>query len=163
MEQQAPIASRGLMNQHALKSIKYNENEIFRPFYKTFLSHIKNMGWGNIMAFNVGVVDKDLATHFGEAPIDTIETFRQTTAVLSDGNTTRNILKCKFKAMYTYLLNLIDQHFKRHFTLCINTHKHMGPFTCKVIINHLVKNNDQTIHCALYSTHIEPIQFQQQH
>ena len=55
--------------------------------------------------------------------------------------------------MYTYLFNSIDQCFKRHIIHCVNTHHRMGPLAWKIITDHLVKNNNQTIRRALCSTH----------
>ena len=55
--------------------------------------------------------------------------------------------------MYTYLFNSIDQRFKRHITHCVETHHQMGPLAWKMITNHLVKNDNQTICCTRCSTH----------
>ena len=75
------------------------------------------------MTYEVGGVDKDLATQFGKVPIDVIETSRQTTMALPDTNTGGNTMKLKFKAMYTYLFNSIDQRYKKHLILRVNTHR----------------------------------------
>ena len=53
----------------------------------------------------------------------------------------------------TYLFNSIDQRFKRHITHCVETHHCMGPLAWKMITDHSVKNDNQTIRRALCSTH----------
>ena len=64
-----------LMTKHVLETPKYEENENFWPFHETFLNHIENMGWTDIMTYYIGGINKNLATQFGEVPIKDIETF----------------------------------------------------------------------------------------
>ena len=63
------------MTKPALETLKYNENENFWPFHETFLNHAKNMGWNKIVTYNIGGTNKDLATQFGEDPINNIKIF----------------------------------------------------------------------------------------
>ena len=44
--------------------------------------------------------------------IETIKNFRANTDTRPNNNVAANVLKLKFKAMYTYLFNLINQYFK---------------------------------------------------
>ena len=134
-----------IITKPALETLKYDENENFWPFHETFLNHIENMEWADVMTYNVQGIEKDLATQFGEVPINVIETSRQTTMALPNTNTGGNTLKLKFKAMYTYLFNSINQRYKKHLTLSVDTHHRMGPLVWKFITDHSVKNNNQTI------------------
>ena len=64
-----------LMTKPALETLKYDESENFWPFHETFLNHIENMGWNDVMNYQVDNENKDLSTQFGEIPIQTIETY----------------------------------------------------------------------------------------
>ena len=142
-----------LMTKPALETLKYDESENFWPFHETFLNHIENMGWNDVMNYQVNNENKDLSTQFGEIPIQTIETYRVATENRPQNDAAANTLRLKFKAMYTYLFNSIDQRFKRHLTHCVETHHRMGPLAWKMITDHSVKNDNQTIRRALCSTH----------
>ena len=142
-----------LMTKPALETLQYEDSENFWPFHETFLNHIENMGWEDIMEYQIDGQTKDLSTQFGEVSIDAIETFRTDVQNQPSSNTAANTLKLKFKAMYTHLFNSIDQQFKRHLTHCVNTHHRMGPLAWKLITDHAVKNDNQTIRRALCSTH----------
>ena len=81
------------MTKPALELLKYSENENFGPFHETFLNHIENMGWDNIMTYTVNGVDKNLATQFNEVPTNIVVTFCQNTAALPNTNANGNTLK----------------------------------------------------------------------
>ena len=142
-----------LMTKPALETLTYEDNENFWPFHETFHNHIENMGWKDIMNYTVDNIPKDLSTQFGEVPITVIENYRTNVAERPENAAAANVLRLKFKAMYTHLFNSIDKNFKRHLTLSVNTHHCMGPLAWKFITDHLVKNDNQTIRCALCSTH----------
>ncbi len=63
---------------------------------------------------------------FGEIPIKTYRT-NVNACPNTDGVANTIKLEFKFKAVYTYLFNSIDQRFKRHITHCVKTHHRMGP------------------------------------
>ena len=142
-----------LMTKPALETLTYEDNENFWPFHETFLNHIENMGWKDIMNYTVDNIPKDLSTQFGEVPITVIENYRTNVAERPENDAAANVLRLKFKAMYTHLFNSIDKNFKRHLTLSVNTHHRMGPLAWKFITDHSVKNDNQTIRRALCSTH----------
>ena len=142
-----------LMTKPALEILTYDDNENFWPFHETFLNHIDNMGWQDIMNYNVNNVATDLSTNFGEVPIGDIEQFRTATAALPPNDAAANVTRLKFKGMYTYLFNSIDKDSKRHLTLNVDTHHRMGPLAWKLITDHSVKNDNQTIRRALCTTH----------
>ena len=141
------------MTKPALETLTYEDNENFWPFHETFLNHIENMGWQDVMTYTVNNVAKDLSTQFGEVPINTIEQYRTTVAAQPENDAAANVLRLKFKAMYTHLFNSIDKNFKRHLTLSVDTHHRMGPLAWKFITDHSVKNDNQTIRRALCNTH----------
>ena len=134
-----------LMTKPALETLKYDESENFWPFHETFLNHIENMGWKDIMRYQINGQNKYLSTQFGEIPTETIETYQTDIESRPNNDGAANTLRLKFKAMYTYLFNSINQQFKRHLTHCVDTHNRMGPLASKVITDHSVKNDNQTI------------------
>ena len=142
-----------LMTKPALETLTYDDNENFWPFHETFLNHIENMGWQDIMTYTINNVATDLSTNFGEVPIADIEQFRAATVALPANDAAANSRRLKFKGMYTYLFNSIDKDFKRHLTLSVDTHHRMGPLAWKMITDHSVKNDNQTIRRALCNTH----------
>ena len=68
---------------------------------------------------------KDLSTQFRDVPIKVIKTNGINVNNQPNHDVVANTLKLKFKAMYTYIFNSINQQFKRHITHCVNTH-HQG-------------------------------------
>lgn len=113
-----------LMTKPALETLTYEDNENFWPFHETFLNHIENMGWEDIMEYTVDNVEKDLSTQFGEVPISIVEDFRTDVAARPATDAAANILRHR-----------------------------MGPLAWKFITDHSVKNDNQTIRRALCSTH----------
>ena len=81
-----------LVTKPALETLKYNDSENFLLFHETFLNHIENMGWSDIMNYQVNGQDKDLSTQFGEVPITTIENYRTTVAAHPDNEAAANTL-----------------------------------------------------------------------
>ena len=89
-----------LMTKPALETLQYEDSENFWPFHETFLNHIENMGWEDIMEYQIDGQTKDLSTQFGEVSINVIETFRTDVQNQPSSNTATYTLKLKFKAMY---------------------------------------------------------------
>ena len=81
-----------LMTKPALETLTYEDNENFWPFHETFLNHIENMGWQDVMDYTVNNVTKDLSTQFGEVPIEVIEQFHTTVAAQPTNDTAANVL-----------------------------------------------------------------------
>ena len=98
-----------LMTKPALETLTYDDNENFWPFHETFLNHIDNMGWQDIMNYTVNNVATYLSTNFGEVPLADIEQFCIATAARPDNEAAANVIRLKFKGMYTYLFNSIIQ------------------------------------------------------
>ena len=63
------------MTKPALETLTYEDNKTFWSFHETFLNHIENMGWQDVMDYTINNVTKDLSTQFGEVLITTIEQF----------------------------------------------------------------------------------------
>ena len=127
-----------LMTKPSATKLSYDESEEFWPFHETFLTHIDNMGWNNILTFQVDGVNKDLSTQFGEVPSATIQQDKRDhdtvyTAAVDTGviGAELKAKRTKGKAMYTYLLNSIDKRYKRHFTNNFDSHQRWGPLAWK--------------------------------
>ena len=149
-----------LMTKPATTKLSYDESEEFWPFHETFLTHIENMGWNDILTFTVNGVNKDLSTQFGEISPTIVRTDKRThetayNAAVAAGNVSQELTtkQTKGKAMYTYLLNSIDERYKRHMTNNFDAHQRWGPLAWKTITEHSVKNDNQTIRRALCKTH----------
>ena len=111
-----------LMTKPAVETLTYDNNENFWPFHKTFLNHIDNMSWQDIMTYTVNNVATDLSTNFGEVLLADNEQFCIATAACPANDAAANVIQMKFKGMYAYLFNLIDKDFKHHLTLNVDTH-----------------------------------------
>ena len=118
-----------LMTKPTVTKLSYEESKEFWPFHETFLTHIGNMGWNDILKFEIDGTDKDLSTQFGEIPANIIKEDKRThdvnySAAVNAGNIGENLntKQTKGKAMYTYLLNSLDEKFKRHMTNNFDSH-----------------------------------------
>jgi hypothetical protein len=150
-----------LMTKPATIKLSYGESEAFWSFHETFLTHIENMGWNKILTFQVDGINKDLSTQFGEIPSNIIQEDHRThtaayNAAVAAANIAQEIAtkRIKGKAMYIYLLNSIDEQYKRHMTNNCDAHQRWGPLAWKTITEHSVKNDYQTIRRALCRTHV---------
>ena len=72
------------------------------------------MGWEDIMMYTVNGQKKHLTTQFGEIKMTEINIEWQALANLTDGTSLTR--KLKQLAMYTWLLNSMDQDFKKFLT-----------------------------------------------
>ena len=96
------------------KLILKQDKSNFWTFHKTFSNHIRNMGWEDIMMYTVNGQKKHLTTQFGEIKMTEINIEWQALANLTDGTSLTR--KLKQLAMYTWLLNSMDQDFKKFLT-----------------------------------------------
>jgi hypothetical protein len=119
------------------------------------------MGWNDILTFQVDGVNKDLSTQFSKIPSNVVQEDYRThdtvyNAVVAAGNIGQDIAttRTKGKAMYTHLLNSIDEGYKRHMTNNYDAHQRWGPLAWKIITEHSVKYDNQTIRRALCRTHV---------
>ena len=127
-----------LMTKAGTHKLSYDKADQFWPFHEMFLNHIENMGWTEVFIIPVKGTDKDLSTNFGEIETSDIVTEKE----LQEANTTatdKNRYKLKWRAIYTFLLNSMDEKFTRHMTHSSSTHLRQGPLAWKVITNHCVK------------------------
>lgn len=141
-----------LMTKAGSRTLSYDDTEQFWPFHEMFLNHIENMGWAEVFAIPVNGANKNLSTNFGEintTDILTEKTNRETNGTL----VAKERYALKWRAVYTFLLNSMDAKFTRHMTHSANTHQRHGPLAWKIVTNHCVKNDNQTIRRALCSAH----------
>jgi hypothetical protein len=141
-----------LMMKLGSRTLSYDDNDQFWPFHEMFLNHIENMVWTEVFTVPVNGANKNLSTNFGEVTTNDILTEK----LNRENNGTaaeKERFALKWRAVYTFLLNSMDAKFTRHITHSANTHLRHGPLAWKVITNHCVKNDNQTIRRALCSAH----------
>ena len=133
------------------KFIFKQDKSNFWTFHKTFSNHIRNMGWEDIMVYSINGVEKNLTTQFGEIEMNALNREWQTIA----NSDTSVVLtkKLKHSAMYTWILNSVDQDFKKYLTQNASKHDRQGQQAWKLITEHSVKSDKQAIRRAMCKMH----------
>lgn len=141
-----------LMTKSGSRTLSYDDTDQFWPFQEIFFIHIENMGWTEIFTIPVNGANKNLSTNFGEVTTNDIlveKTDRENNETLI----VKERFTLKWRTVYTFLLNSMDAKFTCHMTHSVNTHLRHGPLAWKIVTNHCVTNDNQTIRRALCSAH----------
>ena len=133
------------------KLIFKQDKSNFWTFHETFSNHIRNMGWEDIMVYSIDSVEKNLTTQFGEIEMNALNREWQTIA----NSDTSAVLTKKLKqsSMYTWILNSVDQDFKKYLTQNASKHDRQGQQAWKLITEHSVKSDKQAIRRAMCKMH----------
>ena len=111
------------------------------------------MGWGDAMEVQVAGNTKDITTQFGEVDMSVLVTSWTALKVRPDTDAAAETLKPKNRAMYTWLLNSMDNDFKKYLTQNASKHERQGPLAWKMITEHAIKSDKQAIRRAMCKMH----------
>ena len=96
---------------------------------------------------------KDITTQFGEVDMSVLVTSWTALKVRPDTDAAAETLKPKNRAMYTWLLNSMDNDFKKYLTQNASKHERQGPLAWKMITEHAIKSDKQAIRRAMCKMH----------
>ena len=147
-----------LMTQPSTLKLDLDKESNFWPFHEMFQTHIENMGWEDIMQFNIPGFNQslDLTTHFGQVPTTVIESSYQTiqASTTADGRTKQ----LKSKGMYTWLFSSCEESTQHILGNESTIHHRSGPLAWKVITEHAIKGDNQAVRRAQNSIHTMTLQ-----